>query len=495
MHVPSVVTASTHQNPEMAWEPRDKDLKKYLHFDRYIGREDIASLANNPLAVTKHAFFPLIRFHETWTKFRKDGKRKKKTRPLRYAARTDAAIYARYRAGLSVAYEKELALRSLSDVPVAYRKVPKEGGGNKSNIEISRDVFSAVRRIGDCVVTVVDIKSYFESLDHRRIKTAWETLLGCAMPADHAAVYRALTKYSVVDYDKVMDRLKLYEKPVAGSRLEKRRRGVDQIKQRRHKQICSPNEFRKLIAGSDADTPSLIQKNGFDFGIPQGTPISDLVANFYLIDFDEEVHKWVSDLGGLYRRYSDDIVVIVPKTAFSDPLFTKDHLQQRIKSYGAKLRIQDKKVSVVEFAKGDGHLGFSHLYGASSRNGLEYLGFEFDGSRVKIRNSTLSNAWRKMKRQAYGNAAAFVKGYRDKGDKWIVANYPASEMEMHILRNVTYKQDIGYESWTFVKYVSRASKAFIGFNPIFSKQTKKYRYYTRTMIDQSLKRALEVHLN
>lgn len=493
--MPSVVTSSTHQIPVLAWQPRDKDLKKYLHFDRHISKEDIASLANNPAAVTKHAFFPLIRFHETWTKFRKDGKRKKKTRPLRYAARADAAIYARYRSILSVAYEKELALRSLSEVPVAYRKMAKKEGGNKSNIEISRDVFSAIRRIGDCVVTVVDIKSYFESLDHQRIKAAWETLLNGAMPADHTAVYRALTKYSVVDYDKVADRLKLYEKPVAGSRFEKRRRGIDIIRQRRHKQICSTDEFRKLIAGSGTNSPSLIQKNGFDFGIPQGTPISDLVANFYLIDFDEEIHKWVSKVNGLYRRYSDDIIVIVPKTAFSDPFSTKDHLQQRIKIYGAKLRIQDKKVSVVEFAKNDEGLNFSHLYGASSRNGLEYLGFEFDGSRVKIRNSTLSNAWRKMKRQAYGNAAAYVKQYRDKGAKWIVANYPVDKMESHILRNVTYKQDTGYESWTFVKYVSRASKAFIGFNPIFSKQTKKYRYYTRTMINQSLKRAMEVHLN
>lgn len=349
--MPSVVAASTHPSSSIAWEPRDKDFKTYLHFDRNISKDDLVALANDPTCVAKHAFFPLMRFHETWTKFRKDGKRKKKVRPLRYASRIDAAIYARYRSMLSLAYEKELAIRSLCDVPVAYRKVPKKNGGNKSNIEISQDVFSHIKRIGDCVVTVLDIKSYFESLDHQRIKTVWERLIGCEMPLDHSSVYRALTKYAVVDYDKVMDRLKLFDKASSGTRRERRMRGVDQLRHKRHKQICSPAEFRKIIAGSDANTPSLIQKNGFDFGIPQGTPISDLVANFYLIDFDEEIHKWVCDLGGIYRRYSDDIIVILPKAAFNDQLFAKGYLQDRIQYYGAKLRIQDKKVSVVEFRK------------------------------------------------------------------------------------------------------------------------------------------------
>ncbi|MBG0509174.1 hypothetical protein I3J13_10410 [Agrobacterium sp. MOPV5] len=492
--MPSVVAASTHLLSSANWEPREKDLKKYLHFDRSIGKDELSTLANDPAAVARHAFFPLIRFHETWTKFRRDGKRTKKVRPLRYAARIDAAIYSRYRSILSMAYEEELTRRSLLDVPVAYRKLPKSGGGNKCNIEISRDVFSFIKRTGDCVVTVVDIKSYFESLSHYRIKETWEMLLGSPMSADHAAVYRNLTRYSVVDYDKIITRLKLYEKPFAGSRVSRRRRVIDDMKSSRLKQLCTPADFRKLIAGSDPSTPSLIQKNGFNFGIPQGTPISDLVANFYLIDFDHEINKWVNELGGLYRRYSDDIIVVLPAVATKAPLETKTFLQERIQHYGDRLIIQDKKVSVVRFERLGSAIKFSHVFGSSSRNGLEYLGFEYDGNRVKIRNSTLSNAWRKMKRQAYGHAASFVKRYREKGKSWIISNYPAQQMETHILRDVTYKQDEGYKSWTFIKYVRRSSRAFIGFNPIFSAQTKKYRYYTKLMIQKSLQKALDVHL-
>lgn len=492
--MPSVVAASTQLPPEDNWEPREKDLKTYLHFDRNISREEISAIANDKMAVAQHAFFPLIRFHETWTKFRKDGKRTKKVRPLRYAARIDAAIYARYRSVLSKAYEKELARRELSDVPVAYRKLPKKDGGNKSNIEISRDVFAFIKRTEDCVVTVVDIKSYFESLCHKRIRETWEMLLGSPMPSDHLAIYRNLTRYSVVDYDKVLSRLKLYEKPAIGPRITRRRRGVDELRSNHHKQLCSPADFRKLVAGADSNYPSLIQKNGFDFGIPQGTPISDLVANFYLIDFDEEMQKWAAEGGGLYRRYFDDIIVVMPISISRTDLETKNFLQQRIQAYGDKLRIQDRKVSVVRFEKDTVGLKFSHIFGSSSRNGLEYLGFEYDGKRVKIRNSTLSNAWRKMKRQAYGHAAKFVKRYRAKGLSWIVANYPAPQLETHILRDVTYTQDEGYKSWTFIKYVRRSSRSFIGFNPIFSMQTKRYRYYTKLMIGQALQKALDVHL-
>lgn len=494
LYKPNGVAASTHPTPvEVKWEPRDKDLKKYLHFDRNIPKDEIVSIANSPELVAKHPFFPLLRFYESWTKFRKEGDRIKKSRPLRYAARLDAAIYARYRSILSLAYEEALVSRSISDVVVAYRKLPKGNGGNKSNIEISQEVFSFVKSKGDCIVTVVDIKSYFESLDHLRIKYVWETLLGQEMPPDHLAVFRAITNYSVVDYDKVVKRLNLFEKPTNGTRRERRRRSIDELKIKRQKQICSPSLFRKLIAGSDPSTPSLIQKNGFDFGIPQGTPLSDLVANFYLIDFDEEINRWVNSFGGMYRRYSDDIIVVIPKCDCSDALLAKNHLQDRIKTYGDKLRIQDKKVSVVQFTKSENILNFSHLFGASSRNGLEYLGFEFDGVRVKIRNSTLSNAWRKMKRQAYGSAVSFVKRYRAQGEAWILANYPSSQMETHILKDVTYNQNVGYESWTFIKYVRRASKAYIGFNPIFSNQTKRYRYYTRIMIQRALKKAISVH--
>ncbi|QWW69859.1 reverse transcriptase domain-containing protein [Rhizobium sp. WYJ-E13] len=496
--MPDGVFASSHlvydlDEVEADWVPRDKDLKTYIHFDRSISALKLAQIANNPSEVAANSFLPLLLFHEEWTKFRKDGVRKRKIRPIRFASRKDAAIFARYRAKLSRLYERELRRRDISDVPVAYRRLPKIGGGNKSNIEIARDVFSFVRECGDCYVTVVDIKSYFESLDHQRIKGVWERLLGTPLPKDHLSVFNAVTRYSVVDIDELFARLQMHGKGHGKNRVEKRRRKIDTLRINGYKQICTPKEFRNIVAGNQSGKGSLIQKNGFDFGIPQGTPLSDLIANFYLIDFDEEMNSWAKAYGGLYRRYSDDIVVVLPKNGLADPMAAKQVLQNEIKKYGRQLKIQDKKVAVCEFRSGGGSLSFSHLYGKASKNGLEYLGFEFDGRTVKIKNSTLSNAWRKLKRRAYGDAWRYVKRYRAKGKLWLIANYNQQKLETRLLRDVTFNQDTGYETWTFSKYVSRSSKAFIGYNSIFSAQTQRYRRHAKFVIAKLFDKALKLY--
>ncbi|MBX4975175.1 hypothetical protein HJB73_17235 [Rhizobium lentis] len=489
--MPDGVFASSHTEydagqSEEHWVPRDKDIKTYIHFDRNVSPHQLARIANSPTEVAKNPFLPLLLFHEEWAKFRRDGARTRKSRPIRFASRRDAAIFARYRAKLSPLYERQLRKRGIEDVPVAYRRLPKAGGGNKCNIEIARDIFSFIKQCDGCYVTVVDIKSYFESLEHSRIKAVWEMLIGRDLPPDHLAVFRAVTKYSVVDIDLLFNRLQMYKKGDGANRTEKRKRKIDVLRTSGFKQICEPTEFRSIVSGKGAGQASLIQNNGFDFGIPQGTPLSDLIANFYLIEFDEEMNSWSKALGGLYRRYSDDIVIILPTGGAPDPMAAKERLQSAIKNYGKQLRIQDKKVAVCEFSSAQTGLSFAHLYGKASRNGLEYLGFEFDGQ-------TLSNAWRKLKMRAYGDAWRFVKRYRAKGKGWLIANYNRRKIETKLLRDVTFNQDIGYETWTFSKYVNRASKAFIGYKPIFSLQTQRYRRHAKFVIAKSFDKALRRH--
>ncbi|MCO7737146.1 reverse transcriptase domain-containing protein [Brucella intermedia] len=491
--MPTGVVAPTHSHEE--WELRDKDIKRYIHFDRAISPQKIQKIATDRVAVARHPFFPLLRFHEQWTKFRDQKKpKKKKVRPLRYASRLDAAIYARYRHELSKYYERALAIKGISDIPVAYRRLPKERGGNKCNIDIAKDVFYFIRKIGNCIVTVVDIKSYFESLDHRRIEAVWADLIGKSLPEDHLAVFKSLTKYSIVDVQKLFARLEMKEKVSVGTRKERRQRRIDALRANGYRQICSPKEFRDVVAGGNGKHPSLIQKNGFDFGIPQGTPISDLIANFYLLDFDKEVNEHVEALGGIYRRYSDDIIVVLPTENVGSFEEMKNFLQLRIRKYGAKLQIQDKKVCIGEFTDAGATITYRHLFGSASKNGLEYLGFEYDGQRVKIKSSTLSNAWRKLKRKSYGHAWRFVSRYRNKGEVWMRTNYPYTFLEKRMLQNVTFNQDNGFESWTFVKYAQRASKAFIGFAPIFSQQTRRYRRLTKTIIENDLNKAIARYL-
>jgi hypothetical protein len=114
--MPIGVIASSHSEEE--WEPREKDLKRYIHFDRDISIKKIKSVANDPDIVASHAFFPLLRFYEEWIKFRKHPDRKKKVRPLRFASRLDAAIYMRAiepssQFSTNLNFKKETSLRCL----------------------------------------------------------------------------------------------------------------------------------------------------------------------------------------------------------------------------------------------------------------------------------------------------------------------------------------------------------------------------------------------
>lgn len=65
--MPDGVATSSHTT---VWEPREQDVKRYLHFDRHLAPEEIAAIANDPDRVASNPFYPLLRFTDEWTKFR-----------------------------------------------------------------------------------------------------------------------------------------------------------------------------------------------------------------------------------------------------------------------------------------------------------------------------------------------------------------------------------------------------------------------------------------
>jgi len=475
------------------WEMRKKDTKRYFHFDRATPKKTLERYAQDNEAVEKHAFFPLLLFTESWVKFRKTSTPKIKKRPLRYAARRDAAIYAYHRHFLAHFYEQELERRGISEIPIAYRKIPSAiGKGNKNNIDFAKDVFDFVRSLGDCDVTVVDISGFFESLDHQILKSNWEKVLGRPLNGAESTVFRSVTNYAVVDRDKVFERLGLLKKSGGANRKERRQRSIDKLKSKKHRQICTPAEFREKICGGDPSLPSLIQKNSRHYGIPQGTPISDLLANLYLIDFDTRLARWVRKRGGQAFRYCDDIIVVLPTSNSQSYAAAYKYLCQSVKNFGDKLVIKPEKVSVSRFIEGSDRQYFTHIAGASSQNGLEYLGFQFDGKQVQLKNSTLANAWRKLKRRSYGWARRWVRQHRAKGDRWLRRNAPIDFQIQKILQRVSVRET-DHKKWTFNRYVSRCEKAFSGYETKFASQTKKYRKTTRKIIEKSLKKAISKH--
>ena len=134
----------------------------------------------------------------------------------------------------------------------------------------------------------------------------------------------------------------------------------------------------------------LIRCKKEDNGIPQGLPISSTLANVYMVDFDKEIKCFVGDNGGIYRRYSDDIIVVCPKGASNR---IRDLIMHKIGD--VSLTIETSKTNLYHFTKKDGIVNCLHeKHGANDK--LKYLGFSFDGNHVLLKNSSICKFYYKM---------------------------------------------------------------------------------------------------
>lgn len=466
------------------------DLKHYPHFDAPISLKDIERLVTDEKRVASNNFFPFFLYHEEWQPYRSAdaAKPEKKSRPIRYGARRDAYIFAHYRRKLSVNYENRLDEMGISDCPIAYRQIPKPGTyGGKCNIDFAKDAFDEVDRLGDCVAVALDIKGYFENISHSRIKSIWCDLLGVdELPADHYAVFKNITKYHFVDQRLVYKRLGYFGLIKRGKHFIE---GFKVPYRKMPKQLCSPEDFRAKICGGDPAFPSLIQKNELPHGVPQGAPISDLIANFYLIDFDAKLNQFARERGGRYMRYSDDILLIVPgpeaETAIA---YATDEIQK----HGEQLEIKAAKTCVVKFTRSGHELSYEHLTGPQGKNGLEYLGFRYDGKKVYVRESTISRLYRKVS----------VAAKRD-GTKHVLSNPTASAAELIDSFNYSlFSQKFSrvkkgeltddYKSWTFYSYLKRASHTF---GPRGDRILPQARNFKEQMKDRVKKAIVRAHFH
>ena len=472
------------------WQLTSDDLKHYPHFDRPLRIKEAEGIACDPARVTANAFFPFLSYEQVWQPFRPNNK-SKKIRPIRYAARRDAYIFSRYRHILSEKYESALATLEIEGCPIAYRKIPigKDSTRGKCNIHFAHDAFNAVFALRNCAAVVLDISSYFDSIDHELLRKNWCRLIEKpSLPPDHEAVYAAITKYSVVDRDKAYERLGYFGERIRGGRAVK---GFLRNYDNMPTQLCSPKDFRLKIAGGDLSLPSLIKKNPHPYGIPQGAPISDVLANIYLLDFDIIMADWVHAQGGKYFRYSDDILVIVPGGEHEGKA-ARDRTSDLIRNFGDKILIKPSKTSIVRFEEcWTGELEFHFVEADRRKAGLEYLGFRFDGKSVYLRNATLSNFYRKMTYSLRHEATALVGRYIGKDVSFLERSFDLERFMQKFGRVGDFDANTDYQEWTFWTYVRRAAKIFGPRGAPMLHQIKNHRSFIQSRLRTELETALQ----
>ena len=412
---------------------------------------------NDPKRVSTNPFFPFLSYEKHYQPFRTPGgglKPSKKIRPISYASRRDAAIFEHYRGKLSEKYEERLRAEGIDECPIAYRKIPSGSGGGKCNIDFAKDAFDFVVKTGKCRTFVIDISSYFPSISHQKIYDIWRDLLGVdLLPEDHFAVYQAITKYSYVDREELYKELGFIGPKVVGGGL-----GVGYLRRWDEipTQLCTPAQLRGIIKRRKLAGRPILSTNDSPVGIPQGAPISDVLANMNLLHFDKAISNYVLKKKGFYRRYSDDIIVILPAEESGSRVLGK--LRLELSKAGSNLQIKNSKVSVVDFDIGSPS-PFRWLQG-SGKNGLEYLGFRFDGESIYLRDKTVSNFFRKV---ATG-AKAYVNSTKARFSGMSASDIRGKIKYDYFLQRYGRVEDFetvdDYRQWTFWTYVRRARTIF-----------------------------------
>jgi len=420
---------------------KDRDtwykLKKYPHIGLQLEPRDrawVEPYVNTKINIEKHAFYPFVHRQLKARKFRreinKDGTRSAlrnlrfKRREIFYSNHLDSNIYSFYAEIISNKYELAVRKIGISNCITAYRRLLSDPSNPKSrykcNIDFASEVFTFIKQCKqkNLVAITFDIKSFFDNLNHKFLKKSWRKLLdsGNDLPPDHYNVYRSITKFSYVDegdiFELFKDKIVVERKPNIKKEVKIHHKSY--LREKRAIAYCFKEDMALLRSKNLIKSNKYFFENGTrgslrDKGIPQGSPISAVLANIYMMEFDKSANDLIEGLGGLYRRYSDDMVVVC-NVEFEETII--EHFQQSIAN--CFLEFQQEKLHVFHF-KYDNDRGVHVCYEKNlnskqlqSNTNFTYLGFEFDGYFALLKSSSLSGFYRKMKRSiAKGRFYAF----------------------------------------------------------------------------------------
>lgn len=398
-------------------------IKKYIHFDNKISIEKAIKDITNPNWISHHAFYPFIHFEQKFYKYNK-RERVLKIRDIYYASHIDSYIYKYYGDMLNDKYNEVADKIQINEVATAYRN----NLSGKSNIHFAKEVIDFISKQEKAFIYVADFTKYFDTLEHKYLKTQLQVILDKSkLPDDYFSIFKSITKFSWVD------------KGTIESVLKKKYKSKDKIKKLTKFRYFDPKEFRRFRE-SDKNN---IQSNKGNFGIPQGAGLSAVCSNIYLIDFDKKIYEYVKSQNGIYRRYCDDLIIVIPFNEEVKNFDSNIHMKfiNQIKNQIPNLDIQEEKTGKFIYV-------YRHILNERLKpSHLDYLGFTFDGYNVKIREKSLFKFYNRAYKKVRICNRKSAKYGRKKNRKKLYELY--SHLGKH-----------GNKYGNFLSYASRSQKIF-----------------------------------
>ncbi len=440
------------------WKEKNRDAKSYAHFDKRVALSNVWDYISNPKNIEKHGFYPLIHYEKKFVKYRKNngkGEKKEKIRKISYSAHIDRYIYSYYGHLLNQKYNEYLSEHDMELVAVAYRDNLK-----MNNIHFARRAFECIKDSEDCYIIIGDFSDFFDSLDHVYLKRQiCDVLKVKSLPKDFYAVYKNITQYSVWELTDLLE-FNGFENTSSG--------------------IRNLNLLDKVLSSQDFKTEKkrCVKMHRENYGIPQGSAISAVLANVYMIKPDEQINQLATSVNGLYMRYSDDFIIVLPR--ITDMEFKKvlEGVVDIISSV-PRLVLQPEKTQVYKYENKNLNSCNSAFFNSipNGKNIIEYLGFAFDGNEITIRDKTISKYYYRLYKKM--KTIKKSRGYTPKGNR-----ISCKELyENYSIKGARGKYPNGKARGNFLTYVQRAQGIF-GENEAIGKKTRRHMMKIRHRLDE-----------
>lgn len=346
------------------------DTKPYAHFDLRVSLSmpSIRKYVMDRTKIVTHSFYPFIHFEKKNSRYGKKGP--KKPRELYYCSHLDRCVYQRYAFLLNYQYSIWACENNIDDVAIAYRD-----NLGKNNIDFAKDAFDAIRSFPQCFIFVGDFTNFFDNLEHQYLKKMMCEVLGVErLPQDYFSVFKNITRFSSWDWKDIVK--------AAGENIAER--GVRK-KINSKETVLTKEQFQK--------NKKDIKKNISGVGVPQGSPISAVLSNIYMIKFDKDIKRYVTSKGGIYMRYSDDFIIVLPYERDAEIADFTSYIFSYVESMKGLIDLQKEKTSCYTYKD-------EVIYEGDQPSSINYLGFLFDGKNIRIRPRAITKYYYRMRRKA-----------------------------------------------------------------------------------------------
>ena len=347
------------------------DTKPYAHFDLRVSLSmpSIRKYVMDRTKIVTHSFYPFIHFEKKNSRYGKKGP--KKPRELYYCSHLDRCVYQRYAFLLNCQYNIWACENNIDDVAIAYRD-----SLGKNNIDFAKDAFDAIRSFPQCFILVGDFTNFFDNLEHQYLKKMMCEVLGVErLPQDYFSVFKNITRFSSWDWKDIVK--------AAGENIAER--GVRK-KINSKETVLTKEQFQK--------NKKDIKKNISGVGVPQGAPISAVLSNIYMIKFDKDIKRYVTSKGGIYMRYSDDFIIVLPYERDAEIADFTSYIFSYVESMKGLIDLQKEKTSCYTYKD-------EVIYEGDQPSSINYLGFLFDGKSIRIRPRAITKYYYRMRRKAH----------------------------------------------------------------------------------------------